>query len=77
MTKSRIIKDGSVYYSVNGAARFMRTNAATVKRLMGEGALEWLNLKTNGNLVIPESSILEYQRDLASIKRFDHQRGLV
>ena len=26
------------------------------------GSLEWLNLRANGRLVIPESSLLAYQR---------------
>jgi hypothetical protein len=61
-TSTRIIKDGSVYYSVGGAAKLLGTNTATVKRLMGDRQLDWLNLRANGRLVIPESSILDYKR---------------
>jgi hypothetical protein len=69
MVKTRIVHDGVVYYSVGGAAKMLRTNTATVKRLMAERSLEWLNLRTNGRLVIPETSILDYQRHLLFEKR--------
>lgn len=45
------------------------TNTAKVKQLMGDGSLVWLNLRLNGRLVIPESSILAYQRLLHIQKR--------
>ena len=47
----------------------LRTNTATVKKLMGNGGLEWLNLKVNGRLYITEASILAYQRRLLEQKR--------
>jgi hypothetical protein len=61
-TRTRIIKDGVVYFSIGAAAKLLGTNVMTVRRLMGERQIDWLNLRENGRLVIPESRILDYKR---------------
>jgi hypothetical protein len=57
MMRMRIEHNGQVYYSVGGAAKVLHTNTAKVKQLMGDGTLEWLNLKTNGPLYISATSV--------------------
>jgi hypothetical protein len=63
------VHQGQAYYSVGAAAAMLKTNTAKVKELMGNGSLEWLNLRTNGRIVIPEASILRYQRQVLEEKR--------
>ena len=72
MVCTRIVYQEIAYHTVGGAAKMLRTNTATVKKLMGDGQLEWLNLKMNGRLYITESSILAYQRKLLEQKRAKH-----
>jgi hypothetical protein len=69
VAKTRYVHEGQVYHSVGAAAKMLPTNTAKVKQLMGDGSLVWLNLRLNGRLVIPESSILAYQRLLHIQKR--------
>jgi hypothetical protein len=42
-----------------------------VKQLMGDGTLEWSNLRVNGPLYISEASILAYKRKQLEAKRAD------
>lgn len=37
----RVLQDGRYWYPVSTAARLLRTNAAKVRQLMGDGTLEW------------------------------------
>jgi hypothetical protein len=69
MVRLRIQHSGKVYHTVGGAAKMLRTNTAKVKQLMGDGSLEWLNLRVDGRLYITEESILAYQRTLLERKR--------
>lgn len=39
-------------YSVGGAARYLGTTATKVRQMMGNGPLEWVQLRTNGRLLI-------------------------
>jgi hypothetical protein len=49
----------------------LRTNTMKVKQLIGDGSLEWSNLRVNGPLYISEASILAYQRMQLERKRAD------
>lgn len=69
MARPKITRDGKTYYTVGAAAKLLRTNALKVKQLMGDGSLEWSNLRVNGPLYISEASILAYQRKQLERKR--------
>jgi hypothetical protein len=69
MAIKKIVHNGKTYYSVGAAAKMLHTNTMKVKQLMGDGSLEWLNLRVNGPLYIPEASILAHQRTLLEKKR--------
>ena len=53
---------GKVYYDVASTARLLRTTAAKVRHLMGEGELEWTQLRRGGRLVVRAESIAGYKR---------------
>jgi hypothetical protein len=69
MAKPKITRDGKTYYTVGAAAKLLRTNTMKIKQLMGDGSLDWSNLRTNGPLYISEASVLAYQRKQVEIKR--------
>ncbi len=71
MPRPKIIRDGKTYHTVGAAAKLLRTNTMKVKQLMGDGSLEWSNLRMNGPLYISEESILAYQRKQLERKRAD------
>ncbi len=71
MPRPRIIRDGKTYHTVGATAKLLRTNTMKVKQLMGDGSLEWSNLRVNGPLYISEESILAYQRKQLEQKRVD------
>jgi hypothetical protein len=71
MPRSKISRDGKTYFTVGAAAKLLRTNTMKVKQLMGDGSLEWSNLRVNGPLYISEASILTYQRVQLEQKRAD------
>jgi len=70
---TRIVQGGEVYCSVGRAAKMLRTNTMKMKQLMGDGSLDWLNLRVNGRLVVTASSIAAYRRKLIENKRREHQ----
>ena len=53
---------GKVYYDVVSTAGLLRTTAARVRQLMGEGELEWTQLRLGGKLVVRAESIAGYKR---------------
>lgn len=59
MTKSlkKILHQGNAYYSVGDAARYLGTTATKVRQMMGDGSLEWAQLRTNGRLLITAESL--------------------
>lgn len=75
MVRTRIERAGKIYHTVGGAAKMLRTNTAKVKQLMGDGTLDWLNLRDGGRLYITEASILAYQRSLLEQKRAARSRS--
>ena len=59
-----IAHKGGVYYDVASTARLLHTTAAKDRHLMGEGKLEWTQLRRGGKLVIRAENIVEYKRRL-------------
>jgi hypothetical protein len=62
----KITHKGKLYYDVVSTARLLRTTAAKVRHLMGEGELEWTQLRRGGKLVIRAESIAGYKRRLSA-----------
>ncbi len=60
----KITHKGEVYYDVASTAWLLRTTAAKVRHLMGEGELEWMQLRLGGRLVVRAESIARYKRRL-------------
>ena len=75
MVRTKVTHAGKTYYSVGGAAKLLSTNTMKVKQLMGDGNLEWSNLRVNGPLYISEASILAYQREQLERKRINGKTG--
>jgi hypothetical protein len=71
MARPKVIHAGKTYYTVGAAAKLLRTNTVKIKELMGDGSLEWSNLRVNGPLYISEASILAWQRKQLERKRAD------
>jgi hypothetical protein len=57
---------GGVYYDIASTARLLRTTTAKVRQLMGEGELEWTQLRLGGKIVVRAESIAEYKRRLSA-----------
>lgn len=53
----KILYQGHAYYSVGDAARYLGTTATKVRQMMGDGSLEWAQLRTNGRLLITAESL--------------------
>jgi hypothetical protein len=75
MPRPRIIRDGKTYHTVGAAAKLLRTNTMKIKQLMGDGTLEWSNLRVNGPLYISEASILAYKTKQLELKRADQDES--
>jgi hypothetical protein len=56
----KISHKGEVYYDVASTARLLRTTAAKVQHLMGEGELEWTQLRRGG-----KRQRLEHSREVS------------
>jgi hypothetical protein len=65
----KIIHEGRVWYTVPGAARFLHTATARVREIMGEGQVEWIQLRTDGKLLISVESLLRYEQQKAASKK--------
>jgi hypothetical protein len=74
MVLPRIVKNGIAYHTVGNAAKVLGTNTMKVKQLMGDGTLEWLNLRINGRIYITEASILAYKRALMEKSSAERKR---
>ena len=61
-----ITHKGEVYYDIPSTARLLRTTAAKVRHLMGEGELKWTQLRRGGKLLIRAESIVGYKRRLSA-----------
>jgi len=57
----KIIHKGCAYYSVGDAAKYLGTTATKVRQMMGDGSLEWAQLRTNGRLLITAESLAKKQ----------------
>ena len=53
----KILHDGSAYYSVGDAAKYLGTTAVKIRQMMGDGSLQWAQLRTNGRLLITAESL--------------------
>jgi hypothetical protein len=64
MTKSlkTTKKNGELYYSVPVTARILNMKPAGVRKLMGEGILDWDQTRLNGQLIVRVESVAAYLR---------------
>ena len=58
----KIIHEGRAWYTVPGAARLLHTTTARVREVMGQGQVEWRQLKTDGKLLVSVESLLSYEQ---------------
>ena len=65
MAGVRKTHNGIAYFSVGGAATFLGTNTAKIKQLMGDGTLDWCNLRNNGPIFVRKS----YQTQAPTCRR--------
>ena len=64
----KILHNGSTYYSVADAARYLGTTTPKVRGMMGDGSLEWAQFRANGKLFITAKSLVEKERALLAEK---------
>jgi Helix-turn-helix domain len=55
------LHEGTLYYDVASTARFLRTTAAKVHRLMSQGELQRTQIKVGGKLLVRATSIVAYK----------------
>ena len=60
----KVMHDGTLYYSVADAAQYLRTTKEEVRKMMGDGSLEWKQFRENGNLFVTAKSLVEKQKSL-------------
>lgn len=65
----KIIHEGRVWCTVPAAARLLHTTTARVREVMGQGQVEWIQLKTDGKLLISVESLLSYEQRTAAPKK--------
>lgn len=61
-TKSQMMHEGKLYYSIAATAGLLGTTAPKVKQLMVPEGLEWANFRVNGPIWISAESIAAYSR---------------
>lgn len=54
----KVIHKGETYYSVADAAKYLGTRADKIREMMGNGTLQYKQLKTNGPLLILATSLV-------------------
>jgi hypothetical protein len=65
----KIAHDGRAWYTVPGAARLLHTTTARVREIMGQGYVDWMQLKTGGKLLVSVESLLSYEQRKAAPKK--------
>ena len=65
----KIIHEGRVWYTVPGAARLLHATTARVREVMGQGQVEWIQLRTDGKLLVSVESLLSYEQRKAAPKK--------
>ena len=68
MAVVRKTHNGIAYFSVGGAATFLGTNTAKIKQLMGDGTLDWCNLRVNGRIFVTAASLIKYKQQPVDAK---------
>ena len=72
MKKTRYEIEGQGWFTISRAAKLLGTNALGLRKLMGEGLLEWRQVRTDSKtFVVAEDAVMELrrQRPLAAPKR--------
>jgi hypothetical protein len=53
-------KEGQLYYSVSITAKMLGTSPGKVRKLMGDGTLEWNQSRLNGRILVSAESVKRY-----------------
>lgn len=69
MPKDRYELDGRTWLSIARAAKLLGTNAQGVRKLIGEGKLEWRQTRANSSrLMVEEQAIMKLRRERPLIR---------
>lgn len=69
MPKSRYELEGRTWLPVSRAAKLLRTNAQGIRKLMGNGTLDWRQSRANSRvLVVDEQAVMKLWREKAPRK---------
>ncbi|HYI46876.1 MAG TPA: hypothetical protein VEX35_00270 [Allosphingosinicella sp.] len=67
--KRRYVIDGRGWLIVSRAAELLGTNAQSVRKLMGEGALEWRQTRANSRtFVVDEAGVVALKKNRPPVK---------
>lgn len=69
-TKKQRVVNGKTWLSMPEAARQIGTTTTVIKRLMGEGVLDYDQVAANGKILIPLESVVKYR-----LKKLDKPEG--
>lgn len=61
MIKKKITYGGKEWCSVGDAARYLRTSATKVREFMGDGRLDYTQIRKNGNLYVLVTDLVKIQ----------------
>lgn len=69
MPKDRYSIDGRTWLSISHAAKLLGTNAQGVRKLMGEGKLDWRQTRANSRtFVVDEQAVIALRKELPNKK---------
>lgn len=58
-----VLKDGVKWCPVPDAARYLKTNAPVIRKLMGEGKLTYAQMRKNGPIYVSLSDVVKVQNE--------------
>lgn len=66
----RVVKDGKSYFAVAATARMLRKRTTSIRKMMWDGELDYVQFKDNGPLYVPAASIVAYNQ-----RNVDHAKA--
>lgn len=65
----RVVRDGKSFMTVAATARMLKKRSTTIRKMMWDGELDYVQFRDNGPLYVPLASIIAYnQHNLEQLK---------
>lgn len=61
-TKTQMMHEGKLYYSMPAAAKLLGTNTTKLKQILGPERIEYRNFRVNGTLWVSAQDLVSYLR---------------